>query len=154
MSEGSDLGSVVVRRVVTGPTADGRGGVVRDETLRPSDDLDVELTELWRTEDVLRSALEGGDPARDPWQMIPAAGGLAWRLVRWTESSPQMHQTDTLDLLLVIDGRIDLELETGRVRLEQGDSVVIQDALHCWHLVDEVPCTAVALMLRPAPDAG
>ena len=106
-------------------------------------------TELWRTEDVLTSALDGGDPARDPWQMVPSPGGVAWRLVRWSKSSPTMHQTDTLDLLWVIDGRIELELESGRVELAAGDSVVIQDAAHAWHLIDDEPCTALAVMARP-----
>jgi mannose-6-phosphate isomerase-like protein (cupin superfamily) len=118
--------------------------------LEPSGDLDVELTELWRIEGALRSAVDGGDPRRDPWAMIPSSGGLAWRLVRWTTSSPKMHQTDTLDLLLVLDGQIELEYETGRVRLGVGDSVVIQDALHAWHLVSDEPCTAIAVMARPS----
>ncbi|MBY0401194.1 hypothetical protein K2X89_12925, partial [Myxococcota bacterium] len=90
-------------------------------------------------------------PALDPWQMIPSAGGVAWRLVRWGSSSPKMHQTDTLDFLMILEGRIDLEHEGGRVRLGIGDTVVIQDALHAWHLIDGEPCVALAVMLRPAP---
>lgn len=149
MGEGSDLSSIVARRVVVGPCEGGQGGVVSDETLEPSGD-GVQLTELWRLEKGLESAVDGGDPDRDPWQMVPSAGGLAWRLVRWGSSSPTMHQTDTLDFLTIIDGRIELELERERVRLEVGDSVVIQDALHAWHLIDDVPCTALALMARPS----
>jgi mannose-6-phosphate isomerase-like protein (cupin superfamily) len=123
---------------------------VSDETLGPTGDRDVELTELWRLEAPLRSVVDGGDPTRDPWTMVPGLGGLAWRLVRWTISSPRMHQTDTLDFLILLDGRIELEFETGRVRLGAGDSLVIQDALHAWHLIDGEPCTALAVMLRPS----
>jgi mannose-6-phosphate isomerase-like protein (cupin superfamily) len=121
--------------------------------LEPAEGRVVELTELWRVEGALRSSVDGGDPASDPWTMVPSPGGLAWRLVRFRSSSPKMHQTDTLDLMILLDGQIELEYETGRVRLGAGDSVVIQDALHAWHLIDDEPCTALAVMMRPTPDS-
>ena len=155
MAGRTDLTSLVARRVVIGPGPDGRGDVLSDVAVpqldrAPAGERAVHLTELWRLDDVLRSVVEGGDPALDPWQMVPSPGGLAFRLVRWNASSPKLHQTDTLDLLIVLEGRIELEHEKGRVRLEVGDSVVIQDALHAWHLIDGGPCTALAVMIRPS----
>lgn len=149
---------LVSRRVVVGPGPDGREGLLSDGACRAlgpgaMGDHAVDLTELWRLEDVLRSSVAGGDPARDPWQMIPAPGGVALRLVRWRASSPGMHRTDTLDWLFILEGRIELEHAQGRVRLEAGDTVVIQDAIHCWHLIDGVACTALAVMSRPAREA-
>ena len=149
MGEGTTEKAPSHRRVVIGPGETGQGVVVSDASLGPREGGRVELTELWRVEDELGSAFEGGDPANDPWQMVPSPGGFAWRIVRWTTSSPKMHQTDTLDLLTVLDGQIEIEYETGRVRLRAGDSLVIQDALHAWHLIDEEPCTVLALMARP-----
>lgn len=156
MAGHSDLTAIVSRRVVIGPGPDGRCDLLSDIALGPLDrapagERAVQLTELWRLDGALRSSAEGGDPALDPWQMIPSHGGLAWRLVRWGASSPKMHQTDTLDFLIILAGSIELEYEKGRVRLAVGDSVVIQDALHAWHLVDGAPCVALALMVRPAP---
>lgn len=136
------------RRVVVGPDEAGRGVLVSDESLEPTHVGTTELTELWRVEGALDSVVDGGDPTSDPWQMVPSRGGFAWRLVRWTSSSPRMHQTDTLDLITVIDGQIEIEYETGRVLLRAGDSLVIQDAIHAWHLIDEAPCTALAFMAR------
>ncbi len=157
MAGKSDLTSMVSRRVVIGPGADGRCEILSDVALGPLDrapagERAVQLTELWRLDGALRASAEGGDPALDPWQMIPSHGGLAWRLVRWGASSPKMHQTDTLDLLIILEGKIELEYEKGRVRLGVGDTVVIQDALHAWHLVDGVACVALAVMARPAPE--
>lgn len=150
----TDLDSLVARRVLIGPGPDGRGDLLSDLALEPLDrapagERAVQLTELWRLDGALRTSAEGGDPALDPWQMVPSPGGLAWRLVRWGASSPKMHQTDTLDFLIILEGRIELEYEKGRVRLGVGDSVVIQDALHAWHLVGGTPCVALAVMLRP-----
>lgn len=147
------------RRVVIGPGQDGRGDLLRDAKLgplgiAPAGESAVALTELWRLDAPLRTSFEGGDPGLSPWQMIPATGGLAWRMVQWHASSPKMHRTDTLDLLIFVEGAIELEYEHGHVRLAAGDSVVIQDALHAWHLVGEGPCTAIAVMLRPAVSAG
>ncbi len=150
----TDLSSLVARRVVIGPGPDGRGDLLSDGALHPLDrapagERAVQLTELWRLDGALRASAEGGDPVLDPWQMVPSQGGLAWRLVRWGASSPKLHQTDTLDFLIILEGRIELEYEKGRVRLGVGDTVVIQDALHAWHLVDGGPCVALAVMLRP-----
>ena len=152
----NDRTPLASRRFVVGPGEDGRGNLLSDVALGPldrsaGDGRGIEITELWRLEGELRSAVEGGDPERDPWVMVPSPGGLAWRLVRWNASSPKMHQTDTLDLLIVLEGAIELEYEAGRVRVGVGDSVVIQDALHAWHLIDGAPCTALAVMVRPSP---
>jgi mannose-6-phosphate isomerase-like protein (cupin superfamily) len=156
MTTSSDPTSLVSRRVVIGPAKDGRGDVLSDIAVGPLDrapagERQVQLAELWRVDGPLQSVVEGGDPALDPWQMVPASGGVAWRMVRWGSSSPKMHRTDTLDFLMILAGAIDLEHESGRVRLGVGDSVVIQDALHAWHLVDGEPCVALAVMLRPSP---
>lgn len=152
----SRLASIESRRVVIGPTKSGKCDVLSDVVVGPLDrapagERKVQLAELWRVDEALRSSVAGGDPAMDPWQMIPAPGGVAWRLVRWASSSPKMHQTDSLDFLMILEGAIDLEHESGRVRLVVGDSVVIQDALHAWHLIDDEPCVALAVMLRPKP---
>jgi len=151
----TDRDPMTSRRLVIGPGPDGRGDLLSDGTMKPLDrapagERAVELTELWRLDGALRSVVDGGDPKLEPWQMVPSQGGLAWRLVRWNASSPRMHRTDTLDLLIVLEGAIELEYESGRVRMGVGDSVVIQDALHAWHLVGGAPCVAMAVMLRPA----
>lgn len=152
----SNLASIVSRRVVIGPTKSGRCDVLSDVEVGPLDrapagERMVQLAELWRVDAPLRSSVAGGDPSMDPWQMIPSPGGVAWRLVRWASSSPKMHQTDSLDFLMILEGQIDLEHESGRVRLAVGDTVVIQDALHAWHLIEDQPCVALAVMLRPKP---
>ena len=154
MAGRTDRTSLVARRVVIGPGPDGRCDVLSDVAIgplerAPAGERAIQLTELWRLDGALGSVVEGGDPALDPWQMVPSRGGLAFRLVRWNASSPKLHQTDTLDLLIVLEGRIELEHAKGRVRLDVGDSIVIQDALHAWHLIDGEPCTALAVMIRP-----
>jgi hypothetical protein len=144
--------ALMANRVVTGDGPDGKSMVVSHGapaciTVQNG----YEVAELWGLDGALRSSAEGGDPAEEPWTMIPNPGGLAWRLTRITASAPAMHQTDTLDLLLITEGEIELILETGVVHMRTGDTAVVRDSAHGWRLIDEKPCTMVAVMLRPDP---
>ena len=60
-----------------------------------------------------------------------------------------MHATDTLDLMTVLDGRIELDMEDGRVQLAAGDTVVQRGTQHRWRVLDGHPCTYTVVMLRP-----
>jgi len=56
-----------------------------------------------------------------------------------------MHKTDTLDYVVLIDGRLTLGLESGEERvLEPGDTVVQQGTMHSWRNTSE---TEVAIMV-------
>lgn len=108
----------------------------------------VEIAELWRFGAPARRATDGGDVNPDGWELwAPSVGAMTWRLVRFTAADPTLHRTPTIDLILVIEGEIDLMLEDGPTRLNAGDSAVIQGCMHGWRLVDEKPCTMVAMMI-------
>ncbi len=64
-----------------------------------------------------------------------------------------MHATDTLDLMTVLDGRIELDLEDGRVQLAAGDIVVQRGTQHRWRVLGDRPCTYTVVMVRPDPMA-
>jgi len=66
---------------------------------------------------------------------------------------PGMHATDTLDFMVVIDGRIALGLDDGDHELGPGDVVVQRGNVHRWRVVGDAPCTYIVCMLRPDPDA-
>jgi hypothetical protein len=153
--ESTTGGPLTVKRVVTGEGPDKRSVVVSHGVPSCITQQDgFEVAELWRLDQALASSFEGGDPTDVDWAMIPNPGGLAWRLTRITASAPAMHQTDTLDLLLITEGEIELILETGVVHLRPGDTAVVRDSAHGWRLIDESkPCTMVAVMLRPQPAA-
>ena len=136
-------------RVVAGTDASGRA-VVR--SAGPPSCLKnmhgVELAELWRFDRPAAQASDGGDVAPDAWELwAPTAGAMTWRLVRFTTADPALHRTPTIDLVIVTEGQIDLMLEDGPVRLRVGDSAVIQGCMHGWQLVDDEPCTMVAVMV-------
>jgi quercetin dioxygenase-like cupin family protein len=136
--------------VVAGVGQDGRAVVLSDgPPAFCKDTQGVEIADLWRFEGPPRVMTDGGDASLDEWKLwTPDVGGFAWRVVRFTSANPELHATPTIDLVTILDGRIDLILEDEPVRLEVGDSAVIQGCLHGWRLIEEEPCTMLAVMVR------
>ncbi|TMK56268.1 MAG: cupin domain-containing protein [Actinobacteria bacterium] len=136
---------MTARRVITGVGADGRSTVVSDGSPPSAFDMGqgggragantVVVTELWTT----------GGPQPKPTSVDPTVGieaftvevppGAArWIFVEYGGSlEAAIHQTDTIDYDVVIDGSLELILEDGTsVTLEAGDSVVIPGIMHGW----------------------
>lgn len=60
------------------------------------------------------------------------------------------HRTGTLDYLILIHGRLRLELDEGTVDLEPGDVVVQRDTNHAWRNPGPAPARCLAVISRPA----
>jgi quercetin dioxygenase-like cupin family protein len=58
---------------------------------------------------------------------------------------PHMHTTDTVDFVVVLSGKLWLEVDDGKaVELSQGDSVIQNGTRHAWHNRSSVPCQIVS----------
>jgi hypothetical protein len=65
---------------------------------------------------------------------------------------PGLHRTDTLDLILVLGGELELELPGHAPRrLRRGDAVVQRGTWHLWRVVGDEPCTFSAVMIATPP---
>lgn len=166
-----------VRLVVAMDDAAGRPRFVDDvktlETFHPGK---VESHRLWRFE---------GDSSVIPREVggVPKTGGFAgpggavftvvcfppraehWTLEEMRQSNPslhvevpedpEMHSTETIDLGLVVSGRMDLRLSTGEVRtLSARTAFVVGGATHAWANPYDEPCifsiVAVGVPRQPA----
>ena len=105
------------------------------------------------------------DPNDGPLALEPPAGGSAWRVfevppdavmrkrvAETAMSIPGMerdgfHTTDTVDLVMVLEGEIALELDTGEVQLRPGDCVVQRQTRHAWRNRSDAPVRMMAVML-------
>ncbi len=159
------------RRVVTGHDADGRDVIASDGpppgTIR-ADGFAV-ATWLWLDGRVV-TVDDGGDEPDGPIRLEPPPGGCSVRIIRFPGTregggdwipvegddpeQPGMHSTDTLDFMVVIEGRIALGLHDGEHELGPGDVVVQRGNPHRWRVVSGEPCTYAVCMLRPDPAAG
>lgn len=71
---------------------------------------------------------------------------------------PGMHTTDTVDIVFVVDGEVECELDDGeRVTLRTGDCLVQNGTRHAWRNTSDVPCTLAITMVgvpRDEPVSG
>ena len=60
---------------------------------------------------------------------------------------PLMHQTDTLDYIVILSGQIYLILEEGETLLQAGDIVIQRATNHAWSNRSHGPCIQLAILL-------
>ena len=144
---GSDSGEAPVRRVVTGtPALDGA----------PSMHLSVggfTMTDIWHTGGPLTTAAQGGE-ATGPWSLEPVTGGAWFR--QWTlEPAPPSdagwHRTRTVDLDVVLRGRVQLDLPGGiTTQAGPGDVIVQRGTDHRWTALGDETLVVATVMFDAA----
>jgi naringenin degradation protein FdeH len=157
---------MATRRVVTGVDADGRSTFLSDGPAFGGDTW----AEVWVSDP--KQGLDAVvDPHDGPMQLEPPDGGTAWRVFevppdtvmreRMNEVIGTMpgveadgfHTTDTVDYVMVLEGDISLELDTGEVALHPGDCVVQRQTRHAWRNRSNKPVRMVAVMLSLRPSS-
>jgi quercetin dioxygenase-like cupin family protein len=139
-----------IRRVVTEQIG-GRSTIASDGPVPHSEFWD----ELWVTE----PGDPKGRPATDADAALqPPPGTARWRVfavptkARMREllgdptSDDVFHQTQTVDLIYVLDGEITLVLDDGEAVLQPGDCVVQQQTNHAWRNDNDHPVRLLGLM--------
>jgi len=155
-----------VRRVVTGIDEHGRSTFVSDGPAFGGD----QWAEVWLTDPEL-----GLDALVDPHEgmsataLEPPPGGIVWRvftcppdaqmrasMARAVEEAggeldgteaDGFHTTQTVDYVMVLEGEISLELDTGEVLLKPGDCVVQRGTRHAWRNRNDFPVKMMAVMI-------
>jgi mannose-6-phosphate isomerase-like protein (cupin superfamily) len=141
-------GSSGLRRVITG------GGSARvDEAPGGRMASGNAMSEIWQTGGPLVSVAQGGD-APGPFDLGPAGGGVALRYFELVHAAVDdqpnkgWHTTDTVDVDVILSGRMALELPFGqRVELGVGDSVVQGGTKHRWIPLGDETVRLVTLMV-------
>lgn len=138
------------RRVVTGLDGQGRSCVLVDGPVVPVGDA---LGVVWRT---------GAPPVDNSGTADAAAGdfGLARMQEGGTfflvyEHPPRSdgfwHATDTIDYIVILDGEVVLELDSGDVRLGPGDLVVDRGIRHRWRNETDTVCRTAIVNVAALP---
>lgn len=148
-------GVVNMRLIVAATTAEGQSVVLGDgppqHVVTPDGLPGVELVNLWASEPVPRLPFAGADPAQQ-MTILPAPGSTAFRLVRIAaRAGMSMHATTTVDYLVVLSGKVVLEIEGASQReLSAGDCVVQIGARHAWHNRSDADCVLAAVVVGAA----
>ncbi len=163
------------RIVVSGLDADGKSTIVSDSdsvvrTAQPG----FTVNELWQIDSlpakVNSESTVGTEPVLDP-----PNGGLVVRIAVFPpdsefdaeayaasldafhggdshggageEAAAVWHETDTVDVVTIIDGELYAVTETGETLLKPGDTFVTRGVKHIWSNRTETPVTLVATMV-------
>jgi hypothetical protein len=87
------------------------------------------------------AAWEGKVGAKEVQEYFFAAGSPRASTYSANAPHPYMQKTRTLDLCLVLEGKITLVLDTEEVHLQAGDTVVQRGTNHAWSNRSQAPCT-------------
>lgn len=136
-------GDAPVRRVVTGtPVGDGGAAVHIANG-------GFTMTDLWHTGGPLARTDQGGDPT-GPWALEPVTGGAwfrQWTLVPAPPSEAGWHRTRTVDLDVVLRGRVRLELPGGvATEAGPGDVIVQRGTDHRWTALGDETLVVATVM--------
>lgn len=124
------------RQVIVGTDASGASTVVSDasspETVLPGG---IVLQELWQQR-TLPARLD--DLPAASWTLGPEApdAGAVVRILTMpategdSRPAPDLHSDPSLHVITMLEGELDFVLETERVRLGAGETIVLRDSLH------------------------
>lgn len=142
-----------VQRVVTGHDARGLA-VFRSEDVSPTRMIpsgDAAFLLIWTTAAVPADNNDETD-GRDREAGLTLEGGSVIRIVDMLpgRASP-MHRTNSIDYGIVIEGEIELELDSGEKRTIQRGGVIVQRGTnHLWRNTSDKVCR-IAFVLIEAP---
>lgn len=63
------------------------------------------------------------------------------------EPHPMMHQTQTLDYIIILSGELYLIMEEGETLLQAGDIVIQRGTNHAWSNRSDQPCIQLAVLI-------
>jgi hypothetical protein len=140
------------RRVVIGPGLDGAD--VSYDKIAVSRETDAAtISDVWLT--LGREPTTDCAPGSAPWSLLPAEQGTTWRIVEFKggrkseDITAGMHQTPTVDMGLILSGRVYLVLEdASTVELTAGDYFVLRGVPHTWSNPWEESCVMSVLLVR------
>jgi quercetin dioxygenase-like cupin family protein len=146
------ISNEVGRCVVTGTNSSGKSSILTDgpgvEDLVVSGPK-IKSTFLWIEEQVPVQLNDNSNPLRKTdLNFLPPSEGLSARLMTCEPGFyADYHQTDTIDLIVIVSGQIELILDEGSTVLNVGETVIQRGTNHAWRVYGEEPCTIVAIMI-------
>ncbi len=140
----------MTRRVVTGLDSEGRSTIIIDGDIPHLSGINAALA--WKTDGPIADN-SGNADAVVPYRLdLLHSGGTNFAICEFPPGTEAfMHATDTIDYLVILSGRVTLELETGEADLGPGDFVVDRGVLHGWRNDGTESCVAAVVNVPAGP---
>ncbi len=145
-----------IRRVVTGHKGDIANAMIDSPapTVRANRDGSGS-TLIWCT-DSMPCDMAAGDNFEDMGKRIlgtyPPVNGARFIVMQIDPGAPgAMHRTETIDLIVVIEGEIDMDMDDSSVKLKAGETMVQRGTNHSWVNRSDKPCKIAIVLLDAKP---
>jgi quercetin dioxygenase-like cupin family protein len=150
--------STPIRRVVTGHTDDNVATVLIDDVARNvrGNRPGQYTTLMWCTDGApadMAVGLDAEDMGERKLGTYPPVNGTRFMIAEYPPNNAAvMHRTETIDYIIVLSGKIDMELDKGEmVTIKQGDVMIQRGTNHAWiNRYDEV-CRMVFVLVDAKP---
>ena len=156
--EGQRIPEPPIRRIVTGHDADGKAVVTMDGPAtnhKWSSRDDVVSTLIWSTHECPAEMWTDEDFGARIVGTQPPKNGSRFCVIEFGPHTPgRMHRTDTVDYLMVISGKIDMDMDDSTVTMEAGDMMVQQGTNHAWTNRYDEPCRIAFVLVDGKPPPG
>lgn len=127
-----------LRRVVTGHDGANVAKVLLD-TVVPSQDTgrsDAQVYAVWNTA-ATPADIAIGEAVEDrgalPHKTPPPKGGTRFTVIDYPPGNAgNMHRTESVDYVIVMQGEIDMDLDDSTVKLKAGDVMIQRGTNHAW----------------------
>ena len=145
------------RRVITGHDADNTARVIIDGMAANAKfpTAGIVSTLMWIT-DSTPAGMPVGVDAEDMGARIvgtpPPPRGSRFCVMEFAPGTrSQMHRTETIDYIVVMSGRIDMEMDDSVVSLTAGDVMVQRGTNHAWVNNSDAPARFAVILLDAEP---
>jgi quercetin dioxygenase-like cupin family protein len=127
-----------LRRVVTGHDSANVAKILTD-TFVPSQDTgrsDAQVYAVWNTAETPADIAIGEpieDPGARPHRTPPPLHGTRLTVIDYPPgNSGNMHRTESIDYVIVMQGEIDMDMDDSTITLKAGDVMIQRGTNHAW----------------------
>lgn len=142
-----------MRLLITGVNDDGRSCVVEDRTPSevPFEGNGIIVVQAAKTSSSPPPPRPRGQGHHIDVKAIPGTAG--WNFIKFpAQTTTGVHNTDSLDFNVILEGSVDLILDDGPHRLGPGDAAVINGVDHGWQTGDSACRMSVVVIATPPLD--
>ena len=140
-----------IRRIVTTHDENGRAIIAMDKTAENHkwSPRGSTSTLIWSSDECPAEIWSKEDYGARKLGTQPPPNGTRFTIMNLPPETPgRMHRTDTLDIIFVMDGKIDMGLDNGTsVTLNKGDVMVQQGTNHSWDNSYKEPCRLAIVLI-------
>jgi quercetin dioxygenase-like cupin family protein len=146
-----------IRRVITGHDGKNVAKVIREgaaaNTKTPREG--VASTLMWCT-DAMPADIAAGENAEDMGARIlgtaPPENGSRFIVMEFAPGiASEMHRTETIDYIVMLEGEIDMDMDDSTVKLHAGDVMVQRGTNHAWVNRSTAPARLAIVLLDAKP---